>query len=132
VKCSIGSAFPDGDDTRVEVGGSDAQSGLPKTAVLTAEEIRGVIDGHVSKMIDAVKETLGSTPPELSSDIIERGAVLAGGAALLKGLEERLRQETQMPAQVAELPLTCAAAGSGAWLEELFDGKFQEVNDSWH
>jgi rod shape-determining protein MreB len=69
--------------------------------------------------MDAVKETLVRTPPELGFDIIDRGTMLAGGGSLLRGLEERVRQETQMPAHVAELPLTCVAAGSGTWLEEL-------------
>jgi DivIVA domain-containing protein len=119
VKLQIGSAFPDGEDLRVEVRGSDTRSSLPKTAVLTTEEIRGALERPVARIVDAVKQTLGVTPPQLASDLMDRGMILAGGGSLLRGLAERLRQETQMPAQVAELPLTCVAAGSGAWLEEL-------------
>jgi DivIVA domain-containing protein len=119
VKLQIGSAFPDGEDLRVQVRGCDARSGVPKTAVLTAEEIRGALERPVAQIVDAVKQTLGRTPPQLASDLMDRGMTLAGGGSLLRGLADRLREETQMPAHVAELPLTCVAAGSGAWLEEL-------------
>jgi rod shape-determining protein MreB len=98
--------------------------------VVTSEEIRRALERHVARIVEAVKDTLSRTPPELSSDVLERGAVLAGGGALLKGLEERLRREMQLPVQAAELPLTCVAAGSGMWLEELSDGRFQEVTES--
>jgi rod shape-determining protein MreB and related proteins len=130
VKRRVGFALRDEDDNRVEVCGCDTRSAMPKTAVLTSEEIGCALERHVVRIVEAVKETLSCTPPELSSDILDRGTVLVGGGALLKGLEERLRQETHMPAQVAELPLTCAAAGSGVWLEELKDGRFQEVIES--
>jgi rod shape-determining protein MreB and related proteins len=130
VKRRIGFAFPN-KDKRVEVVGYDTRSALPNTAVLTTEEIGRVLERHVAQIVEAVKETLSHTPPELSSDILDQGTVLVGGGALLKGLEERLRQETHMPAQVAELPLTCVAAGACAWLEELKDGRFPEVIESW-
>ena len=81
--------------------------------MLTSEEIRGALEEPVSQIIDAVKETLDRTPPELASDIMDRGIMLAGGGSLLQGLEERLRHETQMPAHLAESPLTCVAVGSG-------------------
>ena len=93
-------------------------SGLPKTIVLTSEEIRQALEEPVTQIIDAVKETLDRTPPELSSDIMDRGIMLAGGGSLLQGLDERLREETQMPAHLAESPLTCVAVGSGRSLEE--------------
>jgi len=86
--------------------------------VLTSEEIRGAIEEPVSQIIDAVKQTLDRTPPELASDIMDRGIMLAGGGSLLQGIEERLRHETQMPAHLAESPLTCVAVGSGRSLEE--------------
>jgi rod shape-determining protein MreB and related proteins len=130
VKREIGSALADGEDARIEVSGRDAHSMMPKTLVVTSEEIRGALERHVAKIVEAVTDTLSRTPPELSSDILERGIVMVGGGALLKGLEERLRRETQLPAQAAELPLTCVAAGSGTWLEELNDGKLQEVTES--
>jgi rod shape-determining protein MreB len=130
VKREIGSAFPNGEDARIEVSGRDAYSTTPKTVAVTSEEIRRALERHVAKIVEAVKDTLSRTPPELSADVLERGAVLAGGGALLMGLEERLRRETQLPAQAAELPLTCVAVGSGKWLEELNDGRFQEVIES--
>lgn len=129
VKHEIGSALPNRGDARIEVSGRDAYSMKPKTVVITSGEIRRALEPHVAKIVDAVTDTLSRTPPELSSDVLERGMVLVGGGALLKGLDERLRRETQLPAQVAELPLTCVAAGSGAWLEELNDGRFQEVTE---
>ena len=93
-------------------------SGLPKTVVLTSEEIRQALEEPLSQIIDAVKETLDRTPPELASDIMDRGIMLAGGGSLLQGLDERLREETQMPSHLAESPLTCVAVGSGRSLEE--------------
>jgi rod shape-determining protein MreB len=118
VKLEIGSAFPMGEEVQAEIRGRDMVSGLPKTVVLTSEEIRGALEEPVSQIIDAVKETLDRTPPELASDIMDRGIMLAGGGSLLQGLEERLRHETQMPAHLAESPLTCVAVGSGRSLEE--------------
>jgi rod shape-determining protein MreB len=93
-------------------------SGLPKTVVLTSEEIRAAIEEPLSQIIDAVKVTLDRTPPELASDIMDRGIVLAGGGALLQGLADRMRDETQIPTHLAESPLTCVAVGSGRSLEE--------------
>jgi rod shape-determining protein MreB and related proteins len=118
VKLEIGSAFPMDEEVQAEIRGRDMVSGLPKTIVLTSEEIRQALEEPVSQIIDAVKETLDRTPPELSSDIMDRGIMLAGGGSLLQGLDERLREETQMPAHLAESPLTCVAVGSGRSLEE--------------
>jgi rod shape-determining protein MreB len=118
VKLEIGSAFEMDEEVQAEIRGRDMVSGLPKTVVLTSEEIRGALEEPISQIIDAVKETLDRTPPELASDIMDRGIMLAGGGALLQGLDERLRHETQMPAHLAESPLTCVAVGSGRSLEE--------------
>ena len=118
LKLEIGSAFPMPEELQAEIRGRDMVSGLPKTVVLTSEEIRGAIEEPVSQIIDAVKETLDRTPPELASDIMDRGIMLAGGGSLLQGIVERLRHETQMPAHLAESPLTCVAVGSGRSLEE--------------
>src|SRR3712207_4940592 len=85
---------------------------------ISSEEIREALEEPVSQIVNAVKETLDRTPPELSSDIMDRGIMLAGGGSLLQGLDERLREETQMPAHLAESPLTCVAVGSGRSLEE--------------
>ncbi len=118
VKLEIGSAFPMPEEVQAEIRGRDMVSGLPKTVVLTSEEIRGALEEPVSQIVDAVKETLDRTPPELASDIMDRGIMLAGGGSLLQGMDERLRAETQMPAHLAESPLTCVAVGSGRSLEE--------------
>ena len=118
VKLEIGSSYPLGEEVQAEIRGRDMVSGLPKTVVLTSEEIRGALEEPVTQIIDAVKETLDRTPPELASDIMDRGIMLAGGGSLLQGLDERLRHETQMPAHLAESPLTCVAVGSGRSLEE--------------
>jgi rod shape-determining protein MreB and related proteins len=118
VKLEIGSAYEMDEEVQAEIRGRDMVSGLPKTVVLTSEEIRGALEEPISQIIDAVKETLDRTPPELASDIMDRGIMLAGGGALLQGLDERLRHETQMPAHLAESPLTCVAVGSGRSLEE--------------
>jgi rod shape-determining protein MreB and related proteins len=118
VKLEIGSAFPLAEEVQAEIRGRDLVSGLPKTVVLTSEEVRMALDEPVQAIVDAVKETLDRTPPELAADIMDRGIVLAGGGALLSGLDERLRHETQMPVHLAESPLTCVAVGSGRSLEE--------------
>jgi rod shape-determining protein MreB len=118
VKLEIGSAHPLGDEMQAEIRGRDLVSGLPKTVVLTSEEVRLSLEEPLQAIVDAVKETLDRTPPELASDIMDRGIMLAGGGALLQGLDERLRDETQMPAHLAESPLTCVAVGSGRSLEE--------------
>ncbi len=118
VKLEIGSAYPMAQEVQAEIRGRDMVSGLPKTVVLTSEEIRQALEEPLSQIIDAVKETLDRTPPELSSDIMDRGIMLAGGGSLLQGLDERLREETQMPSHIAESPLTCVAIGSGRSLEE--------------
>src|SRR6186713_2344562 len=106
------------EEVQPEIRGRDLVSGLPKTIVLTSEEVRMALEEPLQAIIDAVKETLDRTPPELASDIMDRGIMLAGGGALLQGLDERLRDETQMPAHLAESPLTCVAVGSGRSLEE--------------
>jgi rod shape-determining protein MreB and related proteins len=119
IKLEIGSAFDLRDEFHAEVRGRDMLTGLPKTVVLSSEEVRHALEEPVSQIIDAIRTTLDKTPPELAADIMDRGIVLAGGGALLAGLDERLRHETQMPAHLAESPLTCVAVGSGRSLEVL-------------
>src|SRR5919107_349152 len=118
VKLEIGSAYPLEEEVQAEIRGRDLVSGLPKTVVLTSEEVRAALEEPLVQIIDAIKETLDRTPPELASDIMDRGIMLAGGGSLLQGIDERLREETQMPAHRAESPLTCVAVGSGRSLEE--------------
>jgi rod shape-determining protein MreB len=93
-------------------------TGLPKTIVLASAEVRAAMEEPVSQIVAAVKDTLDRTPPELAGDIMDRGITLAGGGALLQGMDQRLREECQMPAQLTESPLTCVAVGSGRSLEE--------------
>ncbi|HYZ18873.1 MAG TPA: rod shape-determining protein [Gaiellaceae bacterium] len=119
IKLEVGSAFQMKEEVQAEVRGRDMLTGLPKTIVLSSDEVRHALEEPVSQIIDAIRSTLDKTPPELAADIMDRGIVLAGGGALLTGLDERLRHETQMPTQLAESPLTCVAVGSGRSLEVL-------------
>jgi len=118
VKLEIGSAYELPEEVEAEIRGRDLVSGLPKTVVLSSAEVRRALEAPLSQIIDAVKQTLDKTPPELASDIMDRGIVLAGGGALLQRLPDRVRAETQMPVHLAESPLTCVAVGSGRSLEE--------------
>ncbi|MET8703192.1 MULTISPECIES: rod shape-determining protein [Kitasatospora] len=120
IKMSIGSAFGlEGEkDEHAEIRGRDLVSGLPKTVVISAAEVREAIDEPVNSIIDAVKTTLDQCPPELAGDVMDRGIVLTGGGALLRGMDERLRRETGMPIHIAENPLDSVALGSGKCVEE--------------
>jgi rod shape-determining protein MreB len=118
IKMSIGSAFPMPDEPHAEIRGRDLVSGLPKTIVVSAEEIRRAIEEPVNDIVDAVKGTLDRCPPELAGDVMDRGIVITGGGALLRGLDERLRHETGMPVFLAEDPLHSVALGSGRCVEE--------------
>jgi rod shape-determining protein MreB len=118
LKLEIGSAYPLPEELQAEIRGRDIVTGLPKTVVLTSEEIRIALDEPLQQIIGAVKVTLDRTPPELASDIMDRGMMLAGGGSLLHGLDARMRDETNMPTHIAESPLTCVAVGSGRSLEE--------------
>jgi rod shape-determining protein MreB len=118
VKLELGSASVLSEEITTEIRGRDMISGLPKTIMLTSEEVRGALEEPLTQILNAVKDTLDRTPPELAGDIMDRGITLAGGGALLQGMEQRLREECQMPAQIAESPLTCVAVGSGRSLEE--------------
>jgi rod shape-determining protein MreB len=118
IKMAIGSAYVLADEKDAEIRGRDLATGLPKTIIVTAAEIRKALDEPVKAIVAAVKNTLDKCPPELSSDLINRGIVLTGGGALLKGLDERLRRETGMPIHVAERALDAVVEGSGKCIEE--------------
>jgi rod shape-determining protein MreB len=118
IKMAIGSAFPMPDEPHAEIRGRDLVSGLPKTIIVSAEEIRKAIEEPVNAIVDSVKTTLDKCPPELSGDVMDRGIVLTGGGALLRGLDERLRHETGMPIHIADNPLHSVAIGSGKCVEE--------------
>jgi rod shape-determining protein MreB len=118
VKMALGSAWPLEEELYAEIRGRDLITGLPKTIVVSTEEIREAIDEPVSALVDAVKVTLDRTPPELAADIMEQGIVIAGGGALLNGIDARLEAETGMPIVIAPNPLHAVAIGSGQSLEE--------------
>jgi rod shape-determining protein MreB and related proteins len=118
VKLEAGSATALPEEIHTEIRGRDIVSGLPKTVMLSSEEVRDALKEPVNAIVGAVRETLDRTPPELAGDIMDRGITLAGGGSLLQGFDERLRNECQMPAQLADSPLTCVAVGSGRSLEE--------------
>lgn len=118
IKMKIGSAFPLDPETRMEVRGRDLVAGLPKTTEVTSQEIREALAEPVTAIVERVKGVLEQTPPELSSDIIERGITLTGGGALLRGFDKLLSLATNIPVQVADDPLSCVAIGTGRALEE--------------
>ncbi|GLW27029.1 rod shape-determining protein [Microbispora triticiradicis] len=118
VKIAVGSACATGEDFHAEVRGRDLVTGLPKTVVISAEEIRRAISEPVNAIVDAVKSTLDKCPPELSGDLMDRGIAVAGGGALLRGMIDRLREETGMPVHLAENALDSVALGSGKCVED--------------
>jgi rod shape-determining protein MreB and related proteins len=118
IKISIGSAFPEADESQAEIRGRDLVSGLPKTVVISAEEIRRAIDEPLNVIVDAVKTTLDKCPPELAGDVMDRGIALAGGGALLRGMDDRLREETGLPVHLADNPLESVALGTGKCVED--------------
>jgi rod shape-determining protein MreB len=119
IKMAIGSGYPFGEDEpHAEIRGRDLVSGLPKTIVISAEEVRRAIEEPVNAIVDAVKTTLDKCPPELSGDIMDRGIALTGGGALLKNLDERLREETGMPIHLVDNPLDSVVIGTGKCVED--------------
>jgi rod shape-determining protein MreB len=127
IKIAIGSAFPIKDEIEMQVKGRDQVMGLPKVITITSEEIRESLREPVSAIVDAVRVTLERTPPELSADIVDRGIVLAGGGALLRGLEKLLSKETGLHVTVSEDPLTAVVLGTGKFLEELKNFNEEEL-----
>ncbi len=118
VKMAIGSAWPEPDEGSAEIRGRDLVSGLPKTVVISAAEIRQAMVEPVETILDAIKNALDRCPPELASDVMERGIVLSGGGSLLRGLDDRVRADTGVPAQLTDAPLLSVAMGAGRCVEE--------------
>jgi len=118
IKMALGSAYPSVDEPHAEIRGRDLVSGLPKTIVISAEEIRRAIEEPLALIVDAVKSTLDKCPPELAGDVMDRGIALTGGGALLRGLDERLREETGMPIHMADNPLDSVVLGTGKCVED--------------
>lgn len=125
IKTQVGSAFPTAGEDTAEVRGRDVITGMPKTVPITTSEVRAAIAEPLAAMVEAVTATLDACPPGLAADIMDRGLALAGGGALLRGLDERLQAETGMPVQVVDAPLAAIAHGAGAcvdnvdWLEHV-------------
>jgi rod shape-determining protein MreB len=120
IKIGLGSAVPlAGEHRTMDVKGRDLIDGVPKTIVIADEEIREALRESVMTIVDTVRTCLERTPPELAADIVEKGIVLTGGGALLRGLDELLRRETHLPVTVADEPLSCVALGTGKMLEEM-------------
>ena len=119
IKITLGSAYPTKDEQSMEVKGRDLVSGLPKTVRITAGEIRIALQDPITSIIEACRATLVRCPPELSADLIDRGIMLAGGGALLDGLDRLLAEETGLPVFVAENPLLGVANGTGIMLQEM-------------
>jgi len=119
IKLRIGSAFPLGKETTMEVKGRDMVAGLPKTIVITSQEVRESMLEPLNSIIDAVRTTLERCPPELSADLVDRGIMLAGGGALLRGLDKLLQEETSLPVHVADDPLSAVGEGTGRVLSEI-------------
>ena len=120
IKIAIGSASPGRhDEQRVTLRGRDLLTGLPRAVEITADQVREAIELSVQQIVDTIKDTIEETPPELVADIMDQGIVLAGGGALLQGLDARIQEATQMPVHIADDPLTCVARGTGRVLEEM-------------
>jgi len=119
IKCEVGSAVPLKEEITIQVKGRDLVGGIPKTTEVSSVEIREALNEAVVQIVDAVRQTLERTPPELSADILDRGVMLTGGGALLKGLDERIRMETNLPVHVAEDPLTAVVRGAGKVIDNL-------------
>ena len=120
IKIGIGSAYPYADNEPVmDIKGRNLMNGLPENITVTSEEIRDALSEPLSNVTEAIKITLEKTPPELAADIIDQGIMLAGGGALLKGLDLLINHETGMPVKIAERPLDCVADGTGAVLENI-------------
>jgi rod shape-determining protein MreB len=119
IKIEVGSAVEMEPELETRVKGRDLVGGIPKTIVLSSAEVREALSEPISQIVDAVRISLERTPPELASDILDRGIILSGGGALLRGLDQRLREETSLPINVVEDPLTCVVRGTGKVLENL-------------
>lgn len=117
IKIKIGSAYEDDNEMTFEAKGRDVSTGLPKTIAISESQIREAIGENLDQIIGAIKRTLEHTPPELAADIMDRGMVLTGGGALIKGLDRLIKEETGIDAYVAEYPLDCVVVGTGRSLE---------------
>ncbi|APH14857.1 cell shape determining, MreB/Mrl family protein [Clostridium sporogenes] len=119
IKVELGSAYETDEDKTMEIRGRDLITGLPKVITISEKEVREALSEPVVSIIEAIKTTLEKTPPELASDIMDKGIMLAGGGALLRGLDQLINEETHMPVHIAESPLDCVAVGAGKALDTI-------------
>ena len=119
IKVTIGSAYPFGEELKMEIKGRDIVAGLPKTLTITSEEIRDALKDTVALIVDAVRSTLDRCEPELAADLVDRGLVLSGGSSQLRGLDKLLSSQTGLPVVVADDPLSAVAEGTGVVMNEL-------------
>ena len=119
IKIQIGSASATGEEREMDVKGRDLVSGIPKTVRIHSEEVREHIQEPIQQIVEAVRRALEITPPELASDIVDRGIVMTGGGSLIRGLDRLLQEETNLPIHVDEEPLTCVVRGAGRILDDL-------------
>jgi rod shape-determining protein MreB len=117
IKVAIGSAYPTLDEFKAEVRGRDLMSGLPKTVILSPEEVREAVDEQVAAVVDSVITCLGEAPPELAQDLIVRGMYLVGGGGMLRGFDLRIAEETEIPVHLVDAPLECVVLGAGKVIE---------------
>ena len=122
-KIAIGSAYPLEEEMEMTVKGRDLVSGLPRSATITSEEVRAAIQEPLTAIVEAIKLTLEATPPELAADAMDHGIVLAGGGALLRGLDKLISKETMMPVVIAKDPLSCVVLGTGKVVELMHDNE---------
>lgn len=119
IKIAIGSAYPPEEEESLEIKGRDLVAGIPKTMKISSVQVREALSEPIDAIIEAVRQALEETPPELSADILDKGIVVTGGGALIKGLDKRLREETNLPINIAEDPLKCVVRGTGVVLENM-------------
>jgi len=117
IKVAIGSAYPTIDEYKAEVRGRDLMSGLPKTVILSPDEVREAIDEQIAAIVDSVIACLGQAPPELAQDLIVRGMYLVGGGGMLRGMDLRIAEETEIPVHLVDAPLECVVLGAGKVIE---------------
>lgn len=127
IKIRIGSVYPLEEELSMEVKGRDQVTGLPKTIVVTSEEIRAALAEPVSAIISVIKSALEETPAELAADLVETGITLAGGGALLRGIDKLIAKETGLPVRIADDPITCVVRGTGKYLEEIDNLKRSKI-----
>lgn len=119
IKMNIGNAYPDAETKTMEIKGRDLVTGIPRHLVVSSDEIREAMAEPIHTIVEAIKTTLERTPPELAGDIVDKGIMLAGGGALIRGLDKLIHEETKLPVMIAEDPLSCVALGAGKALDEI-------------